>query len=197
MFSTSDYFTRLSSNDTNASPWDMNNGNASDWIYQDSLILQMLHNSETDGPVAFIGSTSVNWLTSESLAKSFFLNLVSGMDIGSALVSAKNIVILNRESVDNQTTKDFLSHLESSMVLYGIPQIDSDQNTGYIDYTVQNIQIESNPSTYDLITWNSTITISPKTSVAPLYLADAWPVSYTHLRCRRSYACRSRWSPYH
>ena len=22
-------------------------------------------------------------------------------------------------------------------------------------------------------------------------------VSYTHLRCRRSYACRSRWSPYH
>ena len=23
------------------------------------------------------------------------------------------------------------------------------------------------------------------------------PVSYTHLSCRRSYACRSRWSPYH
>ena len=22
-------------------------------------------------------------------------------------------------------------------------------------------------------------------------------VSYTHLSCRRSYACRSRWSPYH
>ncbi|MCK5372905.1 MAG: hypothetical protein KAJ20_01055, partial [Candidatus Aenigmarchaeota archaeon] len=106
MFSTSDYFTRLSSNDTNASSWDMNNGNASDWIYQDSLILQMLYNTQSDGPIAFIGSTSVNWLTSESLAKSFFLNLLSGRDIGSALSSAKNTLILNHESVDNQTTKD-------------------------------------------------------------------------------------------
>ena len=26
---------------------------------------------------------------------------------------------------------------------------------------------------------------------------DELPVSYTHLSCRRSYACRSRWSPYH
>ncbi|MCK5042827.1 MAG: hypothetical protein KAR51_02275, partial [Candidatus Aenigmarchaeota archaeon] len=178
MFSTSDYFTRLSSNDTNASLWDMNNGNASDWNYQDSLILQMLHNSETDGPVAFIGSTSVNWLTSESLAKSFFLNLIDGMDIGSALVSAKNIVILNRESVGNQTTKDFLSHLESSTVLYGVPQTDSEQNTGYVDYAIQNIQIESNPSTYDTISWNSTIIISPKASVAPLYLAETWQSTY-------------------
>jgi len=178
MFSTSDYFARLSSNDTNASSWDVNNGNVSDWTYQDSLILQMLYNTQSDGPVAFIGSTSVNWLTSESLAKSFFLNLLSGKDIGSALSYAKNTVILNRESVDNQTTKDFLSQLESSMVLYGIPQIDSKQNTGYVDYTVQNVQIESSPSTYDPISWNSTITISPKTSVAPLYLADTWQSTY-------------------
>ncbi len=178
MFSTSDYFTRLSSNDTNASSWDVNNGNADNWTYQDSLILQMLYNAQSDGPIAFIGSTSVNWLTSESLAKSFFLNLLGGRDIGSALVSAKNTLILNHESVDNQTTKDFLSQLESSLVLYGIPQTDSKQDTGYVDYTVQNIQIESSPSTYDPISWNSTITISPKTSVAPLYLSGAWQSTY-------------------
>ena len=31
----------------------------------------------------------------------------------------------------------------------------------------------------------------------PTLSGNAKPVSYTHRRCRRSYACRSRWSPYH
>ena len=35
------------------------------------------------------------------------------------------------------------------------------------------------------------------TSLAPLALLDALPVSYTHRRCRRYAVCRSRWSPYH
>ncbi|MCK5234897.1 MAG: hypothetical protein KAJ88_03555, partial [Candidatus Aenigmarchaeota archaeon] len=68
--------------------------------------------------------------------------------------------------------------LESSTVLYGVPQTDSEQNTGYVDYAIQNIQIESNPSTYDTISWNSTIIISPKASVAPLYLAETWQSTY-------------------
>ncbi|MCK5062948.1 MAG: hypothetical protein KAR23_03390, partial [Candidatus Aenigmarchaeota archaeon] len=175
-FSTSDYFARISSNDTNVSSWDLNNGADEDWISDESLIVQMLHNSPSEnGPVAFIGHTSVTWLTSEHLAKIFFLRLLEGMDIGSALSSAKNAAILNKENIQDTTAKDFLSYLESSLVLYGIPQIGSNNEIGYIDYTTQNlVQVDANPSTGEDIQWNSTILISPKSDITPLYSGGLW-----------------------
>ncbi|MEA2004629.1 MAG: hypothetical protein U9O53_06805, partial [archaeon] len=136
----------------------------------------MLHNSQSDnGPVAFIGHTSVTWLTSEHLAKIFFLRLLEGMDIGSALSSAKNAAILNRENIQDTTAKDFLSHLESSLVLYGIPQTESHNEIGYIDYTAQTLeQVDANPSTGEPIQWNSTVLISPKSDISSLYSGGLW-----------------------
>ena len=37
----------------------------------------------------------------------------------------------------------------------------------------------------------------PKPKKNPGSLTSTQSVSYTHLTLRRSYACRSRWSPYH
>ena len=34
-------------------------------------------------------------------------------------------------------------------------------------------------------------------SIITTCLVSLYPVSYTHLRCRRNLPCRSRWSPYH
>ncbi|MEA3230047.1 MAG: hypothetical protein U9P44_03965, partial [archaeon] len=68
----------------------------------------------------------------------------------------------------------FLSHLDDSYVLYGIPQTDSPVNTGYIDYTENPVQIDANPSTGDPISWNSTVSVSPRSTVPALYSGGLW-----------------------
>jgi len=179
-FSTSDYFARISRNDTNENSWDLGNKNSSDWNYQDSVILKMLTNSNTlNGPHAFIGSTSVSWLTSESVAKHFFLNVLEGKDIGSSLAASKNRLVLNRDKIENQTAKDFISAIEDSYVLYGIPQISSGKNIDYIDYIETSLlQTDMNPSTGDTISWNQIITLSPSSDISPIYSDNVWQPTY-------------------
>ncbi|NOQ55507.1 MAG: hypothetical protein GQ477_01735 [Nanohaloarchaea archaeon] len=179
LFSTSDYFARLSENDSLVTAWDVANLNASDWDYKDSLILQSLYDGGTDGPVGFIGSTSISWLTSESVAKQFFLKVLEGNDIGSSLSSSKNALILNRETITNQTTKDFISSIEESYVLYGVPQTKSGKDISYIDYTKTSlVQLDINPSTGDVISWNLTLEVSPRSDMQPIYSGTDWQSTY-------------------
>lgn len=177
--STSDYFARLSGNDTSETLWDVANANASDWDYTDSLILQSMYDVGADGPVAFVGSASVSWLTSETVAKQFFLKVLEGNDIGSALTSSKNALVLNRENIADQTAKDFISAIEDSYVLYGVPQTESGKDTDYIDYTETSlVQLDANPSTGDFLSWNLTLEISPISDIQPIYADNAWQSTY-------------------
>ncbi|NOQ56289.1 MAG: hypothetical protein GQ477_05815, partial [Nanohaloarchaea archaeon] len=174
-FSTSDYFTRLSSNDTGVSVWDMNNANSSDWVYQESLILNMLSNSQSDGPLAFIGPVSSTWIGTENFAKTFFSNLIFDNDLGSALSTSKNMLRLNKNNIVNQTTKDFISHIDDSYVLYGLPQIESKTAVASLDYNTEKIlQIDTNPITDNPISWNLTISISPKFDIGGIYSLGQW-----------------------
>ncbi|MCK5593678.1 MAG: hypothetical protein KAI18_00385, partial [Candidatus Aenigmarchaeota archaeon] len=177
--STSDYFARLSGNDTSETTWDVANANASDWDYTDSLVLQSMYDVGVDGPVAFVGSASVSWLTSETVAKQFFLKVLEGNDIGSALTSSKNALVLNRENIADQTAKDFISAIEDSYVLYGVPQTESGKDTDYIDYTETSlVQLDANPSTGDFLSWNLTLEISPISDIQPIYVNDVWQSTY-------------------